>query len=66
MTLLVLSKELEVLWIEEAGVRIESPSHPRDGALVDGTIRRYLLGEVLFHRVQDPRELFETGLYVVL
>ena len=48
------------LGIKEIGVRIEHVQHARDGAVVDGLVRIYRLGVVLFHHVVNSGELVQA------
>ena len=65
MPLLVFAKELEVFWIEEAGVRIEGPRHPRDRALIDRFVGSNLVGEVLFNDAEHFRKGSKALFYII-
>ena len=53
MALLVLAQELELLRIEEAGVRIERPGHAGDRTFIDRLVGSDLIGEILFDDAEN-------------
>ena len=57
---LFVAQRLEIVGIEEVGVRIERPQHPRDRAFIDGLVRLQLIGEILLDDVVDFGECLEA------
>src|SRR5262249_38475680 len=62
VALLVFTEELIVARIEEVGVRIKCPQHPRNRALIDGFLGFHLIRVALFHYVVDLSEALKAFL----